>query len=1694
MNVKNFTRLQKLILIAVMYLMVLGTSVFAQNGYIYVHNKTLNEESSSAFTFNGSGTIGSFTLNDVPGFLGVVDIGASSNGRLWAIAASGGRPSQGAIYYRDQGSSTWTLLAGSPNDVTNIDGGPSNTAIYRRVNGDIYFYTGSAHASQLASGYDVAYDRPNDRLMYIGANNIVYYKPAFSGSWTAIPNIRANQIDGMPSGLLLLVGTDNNIYTSTFGGSATGLGQPAGVTTATDVGVGSNGAIFSTYYSNSTGEYNVYRWTGTDWVMETGGRFLNRITGGPGGQIWGQTVNSPGQSNPRTIWARTNTGDWINDERVRTSSVDNSRIIQLPAGTYTVTETVPANWALQNITVYDSTNNTTVNLGTATANVDLSAGEVVHLIFSNALIQTTAAVNDCGSFSFNENFGTGTAGVNEGPALTGLTDYHWVGSSGVGIGAVDRTVDGYYAVVSRAADAGFGAPASDHTVDVSGDGRFLLVNANYEANTFYQRRITGLIPGVQYTLSYWVADVSPSAPLRPNILVTVSNPANDSILGSSNTGNITTGAVWVNKTFTFSATQSIVDLRLKNNGIGGIGNDLGIDDITFKVATTPAPVTTVTGVTCTTGGTITVTSPVDTIYEYNINGGSFQPGVTFPNLNPGSYTVAARYKNSVNCNSTKIDTLNPVICGNVYDDFDGMTDGVVDGPGTNVHDSVYVNLVNPVTNQVIASILVNSDGSYQLPAVASTNYNVILSNSFRPVGSALTTASLPPGWVVTGEGLVAGGDGTPNGIVSVSVITINVNNVNFGIEQLPTANPATSPSQQNPGGTGRVTVPTLTGSDPEQGSYPGIGNQDTIIINTLPTNGILYYNGVAVVAGDTIKNYNPALLTVNPNDSITAITFTFSEVDAARRSSAPALVTMPFTTPAAFVCENIMYEVYGSLTTSTLGKIEVNTGATQIIAAYAVQTNAIAYNAYDNMIWGVQNGTQLVRIDAAGTVQNMSVSNLSLSGSPAIGAISPDGYYYVSSTTSFTSYYVVDVRPSRATYLQLVDRVTFAPLTSSPYSFTATYTAPVTGVGIGDWAWNAADGMLWGVAHQALGVTPVNQARLFKMDPATGVAIVDVPVLNPSLGATGTLGSVVIDVTGYLYSKQNSSGKIYKINMGTGTYTELSTSNIVSANDGTVCPTATLNLLVTGNVFHDVNGLTDNTVNGLGTNTGTTLYAVMYDNTTGQVIDSAVVRPDGTFVLNANLGNQATIYLTTTPVTIHQASVPTITLPAGWVTTGENLGAGSGDDNMPNSVLPLGVVNMSINNANFGIERPPLANTATAPPQVNPGGTVSVPVSPALFGGTDPDGNIDSIVITTFPTNAASIIINGITYTSATFPPGGVSVPADDSGQPAQPISVDPLDSIVTVSIPYLTVDNAGVRSALPGNVNVPFVSAVMAVDDSSLDNIPETPVTLNILTNDTLSSDVGATPGAVTVDLDPSTPGNQSTLTVTGQGTWTYNSGTGTVTFTPDPGFTTNPTPIPYILMDTQSGLTDTAIITITYLPPLPVKLLSFVADVDACKAQLVWKTASEVNAYKFYIEHSNDGRSYNRIGSLPAKGSASSITAYKYALDMQTGVANYYRLAMVDMDGKTEYSPVINLKCQTGAEIYVYPNPASAVGGVYIRGLENGMVVELLDLSGKKVLTQITDADILLLKTGALVKGTYFVHVTRNGQLVNTTKLSLH
>ncbi|HMK26417.1 MAG TPA: gliding motility-associated C-terminal domain-containing protein [Chitinophagaceae bacterium] len=127
-----------------------------------------------------------------------------------------------------------------------------------------------------------------------------------------------------------------------------------------------------------------------------------------------------------------------------------------------------------------------------------------------------------------------------------------------------------------------------HTVsaDHSGNGAFMLVNASFQPADFFLTTVTGLCRNTTYEFSMWIMNVLKSAGgIQPNITFSIETTSG-SILNTYNTGDIgiTPQPEWkqYGLFFTTAANNPDVVLRIRNNAPGGGGNDLALDDISFR--------------------------------------------------------------------------------------------------------------------------------------------------------------------------------------------------------------------------------------------------------------------------------------------------------------------------------------------------------------------------------------------------------------------------------------------------------------------------------------------------------------------------------------------------------------------------------------------------------------------------------------------------------------------------------------------------------------------------------------------------------------------------------------------------------------------------------------------------------------------------------------------------------------------------------------------------------------------------------------------------------------------------------------------------------------------------------------------------------------------------------------------------------
>jgi len=175
---------------------------------------------------------------------------------------------------------------------------------------------------------------------------------------------------------------------------------------------------------------------------------------------------------------------------------------------------------------------------------------------------------------------------------------------------------------------------------------------------------------------------------------------------------------------------------------------------------------------------------------------------------------------------------------------------------------------------------------------------------------------------------------------------------------------------------------------------------------------------------------------------------------------------------------------------------------------------------------------------------------------------------------------------------------------------------------------------------------------------------------------------------------------------------------------------------------------------------------------------------------------------------------------------------------------------------------------------------------------------------------------------------------------------------------------------------------------------------------------------------------------------------------------------------------------ISLTKLSVVPVKLTSFTGNEDGGKIYLNWKVADEIDLLNYELERSTDADNFNRIATIEAgkkdysfidKNTSSYIDKY------------YYRLKMVDIDGKFSYSNILPVKIKGLHSITISPNPAKNF--VTISGFEKQGKITIINSNGASVYSTNATAQSMKIKISHLPAGLYIMRFT-DGKIVSFKK----
>ena len=221
---------------------------------------------------------------------------------------------------------------------------------------------------------------------------------------------------------------------------------------------------------------------------------------------------------------------------------------------------------------------------------------------------------------------------------------------------------------------------------------------------------------------------------------------------------------------------------------------------------------------------------------------------------------------------------------------------------------------------------------------------------------------------------------------------------------------------------------------------------------------------------------------------------------------------------------------------SDLYRVDLVTGIANTLASeWTTSTNAIGYNILNDYIFGYDVSTpgHITVIDGSYNITSLDVQGLG-NVNAYVGDVSTDGYLYLHDGNKTA--WVVDVNPQRTTYLTYIKYIRFSRTS------------------IADWAFNPADGKLYGINRVG---------RVIQVDPVTEAVH---NLGNPGISNYGMFGAVHFDDEGYLYASHNNTGKIYRIDLrppiqSPPTATLFTKGPSSNRNDGARCPYAPSALL-----------------------------------------------------------------------------------------------------------------------------------------------------------------------------------------------------------------------------------------------------------------------------------------------------------------------------------------------------------------------------------------------------------------------------------------------------------------------------------------------------------------------------------------------------
>jgi hypothetical protein len=164
-----------------------------------------------------------------------------------------------------------------------------------------------------------------------------------------------------------------------------------------------------------------------------------------------------------------------------------------------------------------------------------------------------------------------------------------------------------------------------------------------------------------------------------------------------------------------------------------------------------------------------------------------------------------------------------------------------------------------------------------------------------------------------------------------------------------------------------------------------------------------------------------------------------------------------------------------------------------------------------------------------------------------------------------------------------------------------------------------------------------------------------------------------------------------------------------------------------------------------------------------------------------------------------------------------------------------------------------------------------------------------------------------------------------------------------------------------------------------------------------------------------------------------------------------------------------------------LPLILVSFNSSQQNQDVVLYWTTANEENINSFEIESSINGntdwQTLETISSMATEGGGYS---YSYTDQTRKNGDRYYRLKIIDRDGKYVYSKILFIGSAQTTTISLWPTLVNSSVNITLPASQSAQV-SIFNTSGQLVKTLTTGSESFTINVSGLGRGEYFLQATQ-------------